>query len=179
LQRIGSVSIIGSVVVRFSNVYRRFDDSEHVVPRFIRRIHAREDLTIFGKGQTYDFTFIDDAVDGDLAVFERFEKVRGNTFNLATGQGSTLEQTARTLQKIIGIKSSIRVKTKRVGELMYYVADISKAQDHLDYNAKAALEKGLKRAVDWHRNGRKRIPLLDPVKLFECKRPANPGWALR
>jgi nucleoside-diphosphate-sugar epimerase len=140
---------IGAVVVRFSNVYGRYDDSERIVPTFIRQLRDQQPLTVFGKNKTYDFTFIDDAVQGVAAAIARFDEVSGETFNLASGQGSTLEEMAKMLQKIMGVETPITVGEKRTGELTYYVADISKAKEKLGYEPKVMLEEGLRRAVDW------------------------------
>jgi nucleoside-diphosphate-sugar epimerase len=141
---------IKTVIVRFSNVYGRFDNSERVVPAFIRSLRNEEDLTVFGEEKTYDFTFIDDAVAGVMRIVERFDDVDGETFNIATGCGSRLVTVAEQLQQILNVKTRITCKPTRVGELMYYVGDISKAKELLGYEPRVALRQGLEAAVEWH-----------------------------
>ncbi len=142
---------IANVIVRFSNVYGKFDDSERLVPCFIREISKEQPLTIFGAEKTYDFTFIDDAVRGTLAIIDRFDSVVGEAFNLATGRGNKLLDVAQRLQAILGKQTAITFSENRTGELMYYVADISKARRLLGYEPRVALEDGLPLAVEWYK----------------------------
>ena len=55
-------------VVRFSNVYGRYDNDlerlERAIWVFRRQILAGRRLTVFGESKTLDFTYVDDAVDG-------------------------------------------------------------------------------------------------------------------
>jgi nucleoside-diphosphate-sugar epimerase len=141
---------IAPVIVRFSNVYGRFDDSERVVPSFIRRICNEQPLTIFGADKTYDFTFIDDAVQGTLAIIDHFDSVAGETFNLGTGRGTKILEVGQHLQTILGKQTPITFSENRLGELMYYVADISKARRLVGYAPRIAIEEGLRLAVEWY-----------------------------
>jgi nucleoside-diphosphate-sugar epimerase len=142
---------IATAAIRYSNVYGKFDDSERVVPSFIRQICKEQPLTIYGAGKTYDFTFVDDAVRGTLAVIDHFDSVVGETFNLATGRGNKILDVAQILQSILGKKPPISFAENRPGELMYYVADISKAKRLVGYEPRIALEDGLPLAVEWYK----------------------------
>ena len=143
---------IGQVIVRFSNVYGRYDESNRLVPLFVRKTLAGEDLTVYGAEKTYDFTFVDDATDAVIAMIERFNAIAGETFNIATGKGTSLLDVARKIQRIIGTDRPIHVKDNRTGELMRYVGDISKARAALGYNPKTSVDDGLRHAVEWQKS---------------------------
>lgn len=143
---------VESVIVRFSNVYGRYDESERVVPLFIRKCISQEPMTIFGADKTYDFTYIDDAVAGVVAIAERFSSVEGEVFNLATGKGTSIGQVAKFIQEAMDVELPIAIKENRRGELMRYVGDISKAKERLGYEPKIVVMEGMRRAVEWYRS---------------------------
>lgn len=141
---------IDIVIVRFSNVYGMYDDSERVVPLFIRLARANKPLTIFGKEKCLDFTYIDDAVAGVCAIVDTFDTVKGDTFNLAYGEGTTIVQLAEDIKRLLGSSSDIVMGNSRTGEVKRYIADITKAKKLLGYNPKTSFSVGVKKSVEWY-----------------------------
>ncbi len=141
---------IDIVIVRFSNVYGMYDDSERVVPLFIRLARANKPLTIFGKEKCLDFTYIDDAVAGVCAILDKFAAVKGDTFNLAYGEGTTIVQLAEDIKRLIGSTSELVLGQSRTGEVKRYIADISKARKLLGYSPKTPFSEGVKKSVEWY-----------------------------
>ncbi|MDX9971833.1 MAG: NAD-dependent epimerase/dehydratase family protein [FCB group bacterium] len=143
------------VVFRFSNVYGRYDNDiermERVIPLFIRKISSGEQVTVFGRDKTLDFTYVDDCVDGvrrgiDLLLSGRS---KGETINLACGEGNTLITMAQYVGEALGVEPDIRVEPSHVGEVTHYVADIAKARTLLGYEPKTPLREGIQKGVDW------------------------------
>ena len=144
------------LVFRFSNVYGRYDNDiermERVIPLFIQSMARGEPVTVFGREKTLDFTYVDDCVSGIAAGATRLlaGKIENQTINLAYGQGNTLVRMAEYIADALGVPPQITVEpAKRVGEVSHYVADISKAQELLDYTPQVPLEEGIHRAVAW------------------------------
>jgi UDP-glucose 4-epimerase len=149
------------LVFRFSNVYGRYDNDlermERVIPLFIDRLERGLPITIFGRQKVFDFTYVDDCVDGVARGLERVleGKVRNETFNLAYGEGHTLEDLTRFIREALGIRNAdIRFEPPRPGEVLRYIADIRKARDLLGYDPKVPLPEGIHRAVAWAREYR-------------------------
>lgn len=140
-----------TIIVRFSNVYGAYDGSNRVVPLFIRRAQKNEPLTIFGKEKCLDFTYIDDAVRGVILILEQHEKVNGETFNLAFGEGTTIVRLADLVKELLGSSSPIDLQESRTGEVTHYVADITKAKTLLGYAPKTGFEEGVRKAVEWYK----------------------------
>ena len=138
------------VIVRFSNVYGRYDTSDRVIPLFIRQTLANQPLVVFGKEKLLDFTYLDDAVTGITRMIERFSRVRGETFNIASGQGTPLLEVARMIRDALGGTGEIITGENRPGEVVQYIADIARARRLLDYQPQVPIEKGLALAVDWY-----------------------------
>jgi UDP-glucose 4-epimerase len=90
---------INHVIFRFSNVYGMYDESNRIVPLFIRAMRANDPVTIFGEQKCLDFTYIDDAVEAVFLVITKFESVKNQTFNIAYGQGTFLTDLAKSIKK--------------------------------------------------------------------------------
>lgn len=140
-----------TIIFRFSNVYGMYDDSVRVVPLFIRQARANEDLLVFGKDKCLDFTYIDDTVSGIIAGIEKFEAAKNDTYNLAFGEGTTILHLAERIIELTGSTSKITMGVPRIGEVIKYIADISKAQKVLGYAPKTSFDKGIALSIEWYK----------------------------
>jgi UDP-glucose 4-epimerase len=141
---------INYVIIRFSNVYGMYDESDRVIPLFIRKAIKNENLVVFGKDKILDFTYIDDAVEGVIKVIKGFNKVKNNTFNIATGKGTKILFVAQLIKKFLNSKSRIIIKQNRPGEVVKYIADISKAKKLLNYEPRTDIIEGIKKTIEWY-----------------------------
>jgi UDP-glucose 4-epimerase len=139
-----------TVILRFSNVYGKYDVSDRVVPLFIAQAEDGRDLTVFGEDKILDFTYIDDCIAGVTRVIDKFNKSAGTTFNIASGRGSSLLELAETVVEKTGANVSVHTEPNRTGEVSRYVADISKAQKLLGYEPRYAFDEGVERTVGWY-----------------------------
>lgn len=151
-------------IVRFSNVYGKYDASNRVVPLFIAQANNGEDLTVYGDDKILDFTHIDDCLLGVIRMIEQFNKASGATFNIASGQGSSLVELGEKIIDHLDTKASVNVEPSRTGEIARYVADLSKAQKILGYEPQYSLDEGLESTIEWY---------LERPELFDIIREAN------
>jgi nucleoside-diphosphate-sugar epimerase len=138
------------VILRFSNVYGMYDDSDRVVPSWIRDCLTGKNLTVFGKEKSLDFTYIDDAVDGVNRVVDRFGKAKGDVFNIARGEEVRLLDVAERIKALLGCQSENVIKESRPGEVRKYKADVSKAERVLGFRPQVGIEEGLARTIQWY-----------------------------
>ena len=143
---------IDSVIVRFSNVYGMYDDSDRVIPLWIRQALNGETLIVYRKDKLLDFTYIDDAIDGVIRMIDRFDEVKGNTFNIAYGKGIRLLSVAQGIKGLLNASGEIMIEKNRPGEVWRFEADISKAKELLGYEPRVGIEEGLKRTVEWYKD---------------------------
>lgn len=148
---------LDSCILRFSNVYGRYDISDRVIPLFITRARHGMDLTVYGENKVLDFTYIDDCVSGIATVIEDFHKAKRTTFNIASGTGTSLVELAREISGKCGNQSNIVVEPSRTGEVGQYVADISKAKKVLGYEPEWSVVDGLNKTIEWHEDHRKQF----------------------
>lgn len=143
------------LVFRFSNVYGRYDNDlermRRVVPKFIRKIHRGEPITIYGEDKVLDFTYVDDCVQGVFRGLERLanKQIGSHTINLANGQGNSLVKMAEYIGEALGKTPDMTIQPSRVGEVTHYVANIGKARALLDYEPQTPLKEGIRKAVAW------------------------------
>lgn len=146
------------IVFRFSNVYGRFDSDvermERVIPLFIKKIDAGEPITVYGKDKLLDFTYVDDCVDGIYSGIEKLVdgKLKNETINLAYGEGHTLLELVNYIEENLGKKAKMTIAKSQIGEVTYYIADITKAKKLLNYNPKVPLKEGIKRDIKWYKS---------------------------
>ncbi len=139
------------ITFRFSNVYGMYDDSVRVVPLFIRLAGKNEAMNVFGKDKCLDFTYIDDCVDGIIKALENFETAKNDTYNLAFGEGTTIVHLAERVKELMGSTSALSVGEPRTGEVVRYIADISKAKKAFGYAPKTSFAEGIEKSVEWYR----------------------------
>jgi len=137
-------------IVRFSNVYGRYDVSDRVVPLFIAESTRGRDLTVYGSEKVLDFTYLDDCVGGTFRVIDQYPKVRQTTLNIASGRGSSLVELAELVNDRTPQESNIIVEPSRTGEVSRYIADISRAERILGYSPEYTLSDGLAETIDWY-----------------------------
>lgn len=146
---------IDHIVFRFSNVYGMYDQSNRFIPLLLRKMKKNEDIEIFGKDKILDFTYIDDCVAGVITCIKKFPAVKNNVFNIASGKGSNLIEVAGIMKKSLKSKSRLVIGKNRPGEVVRYIADISKARK-IGYNPKISIEKGIDLSIHWYGNKTKR-----------------------
>jgi UDP-glucose 4-epimerase len=148
-----------TVVLRYFNVFGPFQDpTSHysgVLAIFCRKMLTGEQPTIYGDGeQSRDFTYIDNVVHGNLLAAEApAEKVAGQMMNLATGSRITLNETFRILRDLTGFTGEPSHAEHRSGDIRDSLADIRLAGELLGYKPVVDFREGLKRTVDWYREG--------------------------
>ena len=150
---------VGFIIIRYSNVYGRFDDYDRlgrVLPIFFDRIPRGETVPIYGAEKAYDFTYIDDAVEGTFAAVEQLAVnpgwVSGNAINLGTGEPTTLMEAAQIVARTAGVEAKLDPQPMRAGEISRYVADLSKARALLGYEPQWPPERGIPEFFKWWRS---------------------------
>ena len=152
---------LSTSIVRFSNVYGRYDGSNRVIPLFIALSEQGKPLTVYGAGKVLDFTYLDDCIDGVMRVIDRFPKVEGTTLNISSGRGTSLIELAQEVNERTSNESEISVEPIREGEIKRYVGDISRAKSILDYQPQYSFTDGLKKTIEWYLDNPE---VLEPIR---------------
>jgi UDP-glucose 4-epimerase len=150
---------LDTVVLRFSNVYGPYSFKKgSVVALFFRRALAGKALIIYGDGeQTRDFIHSADLCRAIVLAAEK--DASRETFQVATGRETTVNELAGKIKSLVERDSSLRVQIirepPRKGEIIRNCSDISKARRMLGYDSKIDLRQGLEETWQWFRQNPK------------------------
>ena len=148
---------LSTVSLRYFNIFgpRQDPTSQYsaVLAKFITQMLRGEKPTIYGDGeQSRDFNFIDNAVSANLLAATAPEQdVAGETFNIATGNRFTLNETFELLKPLTGYTGDVAYAAERRGDVRHSLADISRAEQKLKYKPLVDFKEGLRRTVEWYR----------------------------
>ena len=144
-----------TVSIRYFNVFGPRQDPgspySGVISLFIKWLLAGQAPIIYGDGgQTRDFTYVANVVDGVLRACEAPE-ASGEAINVATEGRISLNELLAVLQGIIGTNLTATYGPPRVGDVRDSQASIDKARRLLGYAPIVPFEEGLGRTVAWFR----------------------------
>jgi UDP-glucose 4-epimerase len=144
-----------TVCLRYFNVFGPRQDPQSlyaaVIPRFITAMLRGEPPTIYGDGQqSRDFTYIDNVVHGNLLAASAPE-ASGQVINLALGGSISLLDLVARLNRVLGTNIQAVHAPARTGDILHSRADISLAEDLLDFAPVVDFDSGLARTAAWYR----------------------------
>jgi dTDP-glucose 4,6-dehydratase len=139
-------------IARIFNTYgprMRIDDGR-VVPAFVSQAIRGEDFTVFGDGtQTRSFCYVDDLVDGLVALWEKGD---GSPVNLGNPDEFTLLELAEVVRRVAGSGGKVRsVRPLPENDPRQRRPDISRAWSLLRWKPRVSLEQGLVPTIAWFR----------------------------
>ncbi len=141
-------------VARIFNTYgpRMNERDGRVVSNFIVQALRGEDITIYGDGQqTRSFCYVDDLVDGFLALMDAGPDVHGPV-NLGNPNEFTIRELAeRVLAKVGGRSRLVKLPLPQ-DDPMQRQPDISLARERLGWEPRIQLDEGLDRTIAYFRD---------------------------
>lgn len=134
------------IVLRLFNVYGPGQVSNEyagVITKFIERVRKGKPPIIYGDGeQVRDFIHVDDVVK----AIERslIGTVSNEIFNIGTGTPTKIKDLAKLVIEIAGLNVEPIHTKERPGDIRESCADVGKARDLLNWEARIGLDEGLK-----------------------------------
>jgi UDP-N-acetylglucosamine 4-epimerase len=150
------------VGLRYFNVFGPRQDPHGayaaVIPRWLMGLLGGDPCQLFGSGdKSRDFCFVENVVQANiLAATAPSDRVRGEIFNVAYGERTTLAELFTILREGVASElSSAEGRTleqgeERPGDIPHSLAEIERAQDRLGYRATHDVRRGLEKTVDWY-----------------------------
>jgi UDP-glucuronate decarboxylase len=136
-------------VARIFNTYgpRMHPNDGRVVSNFIVQALKGEDITLYGDGeQTRSFCYVDDLVDGLIALMDSPEGVTG-PINLGNPGEFTIKELAEQVIDLTGSPSNMVHKPLPQDDPRQRQPDIRRAADQLNWAPKVALRDGLRKTI--------------------------------
>lgn len=148
-------------VARIFNTYgpgMRADDGR-MIPTFIGQALDGKALTVFGTGsQTRSLCYVDDTVEGLLAVAESDER---DPINIGNPHELTVSDVAREILRLVGAYTGVEHLPGQIDDPVRRCPDIGRAADRLDWAPRAPLALGLQQTITWFVGQRQPMPTTD------------------
>jgi len=148
------------VIVRPFNTYGPRQSARAVIPAVIIQIASNNKIIKMGAGHpTRDFSYIDDTVNGFIAIAES-SKTIGEIINLGSNYEISINDTVKMIAAIMGADITIETDQQRLrpscSEVYRLCADNSKAKRLTGwtpcYTGQEGLTKGLQKTIQWFMN---------------------------
>jgi len=137
------------IALRFFTVFGPRQRPDLAIHLFSRKILKNEKITLFGNGSTRrDYTYVDDTVQG---VFNAIHYTRTpfEVFNLGNHHTVSLSEMIKTLEDVLETKAIVQHLPEQMGDVPITFADISKAEQLLNYMPKTNFKEGIINFKNW------------------------------
>jgi UDP-glucose 4-epimerase len=136
------------ISLRYFTVYGPRQRPDMAFYKFMQALAKETEIQIYGDGtQTRDFTYISDAVEGNLLAMKN--NVLGEVFNIGGGSRVMLKDVLQTLETITSREPKTVCREVQKGDVRHTFADTSKARDILGYHPQTDLKTGLLNQWEW------------------------------
>jgi UDP-glucose 4-epimerase len=141
---------VPTVNLRYFSVYGPRQRPDMAFHRAIEAALGGVEFRLFGDGgQTRDFTYVADIVQGTIAAAEKAPP--GSTYNLGGGSRISMLDVLEIINAEMGGRLAITHDPGQQGDARNTAADISAAERDLGYAPAWTVEAGLREQVAWHR----------------------------
>jgi UDP-glucuronate decarboxylase len=144
------------VKIKVARIFNTYGPHMHpqdgrVISNFIVQALQGEDLTVYGNGeQTRSFCYVDDLIDGLVALMQSPDGVVGPV-NLGNPGEYTVLELAEMILKLTGGRSKIVFKPLPQDDPTQRQPDITVARSTLGWEPKVPLQEGLERTIVYFR----------------------------
>jgi UDP-glucuronate 4-epimerase len=141
--------------LRFFTVYGPWGRPDMASWIFTQAMLEGKPIRVFNHGEMWrDFTYIDDIVDGVVAVLDKSLSATGpkhGIYNIGNSQPVHLGRFIDTLESILGVKAIRHNEPLQPGEVEKTYADMTALERDFGFKPRVPIEEGLRKFVDWYR----------------------------
>ena len=131
-------------------------EDSHVIPAMIRKFtaaQARGDgrVVLWGDGSpTREFLCVEDAAEGFLLAAEKYSSPE--PLNLGAGFEISMKELASIVARATGYRGEIVWDATRPNGQPRRMLDVSRAREHLGFEARTRIDEGLVRTIEWYQS---------------------------
>ena len=139
--------------LRFFTVYGPRQRPDLAIHKFTNKILSNQEIEIYGDGDSFrDYTYIDDITIGIINSIYLRTSSKFEILNLGNNNTVSLLEMIETIEKVVQKKAIKKFIENQKGDAHKTYADISKAQDLLDYNPSFKFYDGIRKFYNWYLN---------------------------
>ena len=136
------------ISLRYFTVYGPRQRPDMAFYKFMLALTKKLEIEIYGDGtQTRDFTFISDAVEGNILAMKN--KSSGEVYNIGGGSRVMVKEVLQVLEEITKREAKIVCRDVQKGDVRHTFAETVKARDILGYKPQVNLKTGLLKQWEW------------------------------
>lgn len=141
------------VIARPFNTYGPRQSARAIIPTIITQIaNGAREIKVGDLSPTRDFNYVKDTCRGFLALATA-TGIEGEEINIATGTEVSMEETLRTIARLMGadvnwVRDAERIRPAK-SEVFRLCGDNTKITTLTDWRPRYTLEDGLKETIDW------------------------------
>ncbi|MEO7524603.1 MAG: GDP-mannose 4,6-dehydratase, partial [Ferruginibacter sp.] len=137
------------IALRFFTVYGPRQRPDLAIHLFSKKIMNDQPIHFFGNGSTRrDYTYVADTVQGIYNALH-YTRTPYEVFNLGNHHTVSLSEMIETLETVFKKKAIIEQMPEQMGDVPITYADISKAQQLLNYIPKTDFKTGVEHFREW------------------------------
>lgn len=144
---------IKPIILRFFTVIGERQRPDLAINKFTRLIRNNQQINMYGDGTTTrDYTYVGDIVSGIKSAIQEFDKLPNQVhiFNLGSSNPVSLKKLIETLFTLINTQSKVIELPMQNGDVNHTFADISNANEYLNYVPSTDFETGIRKFLDWY-----------------------------
>jgi len=152
LKYVGKTRNFPAINLRLYSVYGPLEDSSRLIPNILNHAKVKKFPPLVDSDISRDFIFIKDACEAFiLAASKIHPELYGESFNIGTGNKTTIKELALTIKKVYKIKKNpiFSNMKKRNWDLNEWYSDSKKAEKVLGWKSKTSLVDGLNLTFNW------------------------------
>lgn len=148
-------------IVRPFNTFGPRQSARAVIPTIISQAITSKVIKIGSLEPVRDLTYVEDTVDGFLAV-ARSDQVIGEVVNIGNGKGISINDLVHLIMEIMGkedteiISENDRIRPEK-SEVFELICQNRKARELCSWGPKCSLREGLQKTIVWIENNLDRI----------------------
>ena len=142
------------VNLRLYSVYGPLEDASRLVPNLVRRGVENKYPDFVNPDISRDFLYIEDAVEAFVDVaLNLAEADYGESFNIGTGQKTTIRECAELAKEIFSIPAApMFTMSSREWDLPDWYADIEKVRTKIGWEPQTTFREGLINTAEWFKS---------------------------
>lgn len=175
-----------AVNLRLYSIYGDWEEPDRLIPKLIESVRQHKLPNFVSKDISRDFVYMSDCVEAFVdAALKMSPKIRGKSYNIASGLKTTIGDLVEICREEFGIKEepSWGSMENRSWDLAEWYGDPTEAKKDLGWETKTPLNQGLRHYFDWQESIKYEVnllpafqnPYLNPVitAIIACYRDAE------
>ncbi len=156
---------ITTYCLRFFTVYGPRQRPDLAIHKFARQLLTDQPITMYGDGTSRrDYTYVADIVDGIVRSLRRAKGLDNPEYeiiNLGGSETTQLKDLISGIAEAMDITPEIEQLPTQPGDVERTYADISKAEELLDWAPETPIDEGLQKFADWVKAFYENRPVLE------------------